>query len=164
MSKISNHFCYILSNNYLPHAARTYNGYTNNLCKRIRQHNGEIVGGAKYTKKFGNQQWNYLAIVSGFPDHHNALQAEWRIKHPQGRPGRRLSMYNSPTGRLIGLSQVMQLNRWTKQSIYNNSDFFFTIYVLPCYFNLFINIPSNVIVKDIEVFISNNYLINNINN
>lgn len=160
--KLSNiHYCYILSNKYLPHANRTYNGYTNNLSKRIRQHNGEIVGGAKYTKKYGNKQWNYLAIISGYPDYHNALQSEWRIKHPSGKPGRRLSCYNSPIGRLTGLAQVMCLERWTKQSIHNNSSAIFTIYTLPCYFHLFVSIPKNVTVKDIQQFIQNEYNENN---
>lgn len=160
ITNLSTHYCYILSNPYLPHANRTYNGYTINLSKRIRQHNGEITGGAKYTKKYGNKQWKYLAIVSGFPDYYNALQAEWRIKHPSGRPGRRLSCYNSPIGRLTGLSEVMHLERWTKQSIHNNSSLSFTVYILPCYFHLFVSAPKNVIIKDIQEFMLNNYIEN----
>lgn len=30
-----------------------YCGITNDIDKRLRQHNGEIMGGAKYTKAFG---------------------------------------------------------------------------------------------------------------
>ena len=45
MSK-DNYICYILKcGNY------TYNGCTNNFKRRIRQHNGEIVGGAKCTSR-----------------------------------------------------------------------------------------------------------------
>ena len=37
--------CYILKS-----GNRTYNGSTNNMRRRLRQHNGEIKGGAKYTR------------------------------------------------------------------------------------------------------------------
>ena len=78
-------FCYILKNDYYPHQRRTYNGFTNNPIRRIRQHNPEIKGGALYTKKFGNKQWEYIALVSGFPNSRNALQCEWKIKKPNNR-------------------------------------------------------------------------------
>ena len=40
---------------------RTYIGSTNNLNRRIRQHNGEIRGGARYTTSFrGTGKWMYL--------------------------------------------------------------------------------------------------------
>tara|TARA_B100001248_G_scaffold262234_1_gene256867 strand:+ start:328 stop:657 length:330 start_codon:yes stop_codon:yes gene_type:complete len=45
---------------------RTYVGITNNLERRIRQHNGEIKGGAKYTHNFkGNGEWQYHLHISG---------------------------------------------------------------------------------------------------
>lgn len=38
----------------------TYLGITNNSDRRIRQHNGELVGGARYTRaKKGTGQWKY---------------------------------------------------------------------------------------------------------
>lgn len=43
---------------------RTYVGITNNLKRRLRQHNGEIKGGAKYTTAFKSDgAWKvYLTI------------------------------------------------------------------------------------------------------
>jgi structure-specific endonuclease subunit SLX1 len=73
-------YCYLLTNTYEPHKNRTYCGYTNNLKRRIRQHNGEIKGGAKYTTAFGNKQWEYLAIME-FSSKTEACQCEWKIKH-----------------------------------------------------------------------------------
>jgi len=43
----------------------TYLGVTNNSIKRIRQHNGEIKGGAKYTRaKKKNGIWKYYMKIS----------------------------------------------------------------------------------------------------
>ena len=56
---------------------KTYIGSTNNLHKRLRQHNGEIVGGAKYTH---GSKWEYLYFVENFPDKISALQCEWILK------------------------------------------------------------------------------------
>lgn len=43
---------------------RTYLGITNNLKRRIRQHNCEIKGGAKATSRFkGNGKWIYHLII-----------------------------------------------------------------------------------------------------
>jgi predicted GIY-YIG superfamily endonuclease len=42
----------------------TYVGITNNPEKRIRKHNGELVGGAKYTKmKKGDGIWEYYGFI-----------------------------------------------------------------------------------------------------
>lgn len=57
---------------------RTYIGFTTNPKRRIRQHNGEIKGGAKYTRK---GTWKYVAIISGFKNKRSALQFEWAAKH-----------------------------------------------------------------------------------
>lgn len=56
---------------------KTYIGSTNNLQKRLRQHNGEIVGGAKYTH---GSKWEYLYYIENFPDKISALQCEWILK------------------------------------------------------------------------------------
>jgi predicted GIY-YIG superfamily endonuclease len=42
----------------------TYIGMTNNMARRLRQHNGEIVGGARYTTlKRGEGSWYYYGYV-----------------------------------------------------------------------------------------------------
>jgi len=56
---------------------KTYVGVTPNLDRRLRQHNGEISGGAKATT---GRRWERICHVRGFPDHRAALQFEWRWK------------------------------------------------------------------------------------
>ena len=57
---------------------RRYIGKTNDLARRLRQHNGEIAGGARATH--GRGPWEYLLVIDGFERDSHALQAEWRIK------------------------------------------------------------------------------------
>ncbi len=103
-------YCYILAN-----GQRTYNGSTNDPRRRLRQHNGELKGGARATSRAG-PGWRVIALVAGFPDHVNALQCEWRIKCPSGRPGRRDVAWLGPAGRVRGLGHVLGLDRWTGQT------------------------------------------------
>ena len=44
----------------------SYVGMTNDYFKRIRQHNGELVAGAKYTKK--KQSLYPICFIDGFKD------------------------------------------------------------------------------------------------
>jgi predicted GIY-YIG superfamily endonuclease len=68
------YFCYLLQS-----GNKTYIGYTVNLARRIRQHKGEIKGGAKYTRQFrGNL--SLVVYVTGFLSKRDALQFEWRWK------------------------------------------------------------------------------------
>lgn len=106
----ANWYCYIIAN-----GRHTYNGSTNDLRRRLRQHNGEITGGARATSRVG-PGWRYVAVVGGFPDHVNTLQCEWRIKCPSGRPGRREPQWCGVAGRVRGLAHVLQQERWTGQS------------------------------------------------
>lgn len=60
----------------------TYVGATVDLNRRLRQHNKELVGGARATgrKIDKGQIWQRHCYVSGFPDWQATLQFEWRWK------------------------------------------------------------------------------------
>jgi predicted GIY-YIG superfamily endonuclease len=144
-----NHYCYILRNNYEPHKNRTYNGYTVNPNRRIRQHNQEIKGGAKYTKKWGNKSWEIYALLKGFPDHINALQCEWRIKHPT-KKRIRSNKYNSPSGRITGLNEILQVDRWTLQSTIDIKDTKLQLWIVNEYAHLLNDVPANVEIIHVD--------------
>ena len=61
----------------------TYVGATKNLARRLRQHNGELTGGAKYTKR--SKSWRVLFYLEGFVDSPDGwcetLSCEWHLKH-----------------------------------------------------------------------------------
>ena len=56
---ISKYYCYIIRSTNPAFSNSTYNGSTNNLVRRLRQHNGEIVGGINIDEK---QDPTYLTI------------------------------------------------------------------------------------------------------
>ncbi len=59
---------------------KTYIGITNNVIRRLRQHNKELVGGAKYTTmNKGLGEWKYYGYIENL-NKHNALSLEKRIK------------------------------------------------------------------------------------
>jgi predicted GIY-YIG superfamily endonuclease len=171
-------YCYILKNNDPKYKNRTYNGYTNNPKQRIRQHNQEICGGAKYTKKFGqrsnlltlrtnksgDKNWQMYVLISGFPTKQNALQCEWKIKHPDNKR-KRSKKYNSPAGRVIGLNEVLKLNRWTNNSTINNT-FTINIFITKEYEHLLLTyMKPNIIVHvvdsiDFDIVGTNNIYVN----
>ena len=69
------HSCYILKSSV---SENIYIGYTVDFSHRIRQHNGELVGGAKKTKK--NRPWYPICIISGFYEASSALRFEFRLQ------------------------------------------------------------------------------------
>ena len=95
---------YIIANR-----GRTYAGVSPNPVRRLRQHNGEISGGAKYTTGVGSG-WEHVCIVDGFRTNIEALQFEWAVKHekPRGQGGMRM--------RLKKLHQVLGKERWTSRA------------------------------------------------
>ncbi len=83
-SNATMHFCYILCNTQ---NNKSYVGYTTNPVRRLRQHNGIIKGGAKYTRK-GGRCWEYFVVVTAEAfDKQTALSLEWHIKHGKNRHG-----------------------------------------------------------------------------
>jgi len=67
--------CYMLAS---LDGCKTYVGATINPDRRLRQHNGEISGGARATH---GRKWKRVFLVSGFADERAALRFEWRWKY-----------------------------------------------------------------------------------
>jgi predicted GIY-YIG superfamily endonuclease len=76
--------CYLLRNR----GVRSYVGYTTAPARRLRQHNGELAGGANTTMR--GRPWQLLFFVTGFPDNHAALAFEHAWQFPQVRCRQRL--------------------------------------------------------------------------
>lgn len=147
--KKDNLYCYILRNKFSPDINKTYNGSTNNLKRRIRQHNGELSGGAKRTSRTGNHTWEYYAIVKGFTDKKNMLQCEWRIWKPSGRR-KRERKYLSQEGRIKGLCEVLKLEKWTNNSTIPNSSIELDVYIVEEYADILADVPDNIHVHVVK--------------
>ena len=84
----------------------SYVGMTNDIFKRLRQHNGEISGGARYTSR--RKGWYPVLIIDGFQDMRSAMQCEWRLK--RGKKG--------VLGRIKYLNDFLTNNEcWTSKSV-----------------------------------------------
>jgi predicted GIY-YIG superfamily endonuclease len=80
----------------------------------LRQHNGEIKGGAKYTTRrlSGTARWQRICSVSRFPDQRAALQFEYRWKSLS-----RKKVYHALRPlerRLAALGELLRLERPTR--------------------------------------------------
>ena len=66
---------------------RTYVGITNDLARRLQQHNGELPGGAKSTR--GGRPWSVGVTYGPYTTKSEALKVELKVKKLSGK--RRLS-------------------------------------------------------------------------
>lgn len=85
--------------------SHTYVGVTNDMRRRLRQHNGALRGGARYTRRH-KTIWRLLFVVDDLPDRRTALQLEWRL-HRRALPSPR----GSPFGRGAAGRRALQLQR-----------------------------------------------------
>ena len=142
--------CYILK---LANSGRStfYIGMTNNLKKRLRQHNGEIKGGARFTSRYLKKgfTWEFCAIISGLPDKINCLQCEWRLKHPDNHR-RRPRRYNSIPGIITGCGEVLRDTRWTRNSSVANSEMNLKVYIHRDYCSEIGYLPENMEGDELE--------------
>ena len=96
--------CYIIKNEKY-----TYVGVSNNVEKRLRAHNGEIKGGAKYTTSKGSG-WKHICIIRGFPTKIESLQFEWALKNvPPKKAG-------GIKNRIKKLEILLNKERWTSRA------------------------------------------------
>lgn len=115
--------CYALEHS---RTSKSYTGQTNNFHRRLRQHNGEIKGGARYTSRQSNGgKWNPLFKVCGFQTLRSVLQFEIAMKKRKVplrfRPGIRIvkkkkesvskTYTRGPSGRVRQLEFLMSLGR-----------------------------------------------------
>ena len=126
---------------------KTYNGSTNNIKRRIRQHNGIIKGGAKSTKI--DRPYEIYCLINGFNNKIDTLQCEWRIKHPT-KHRKRPQLYCKPEGRIKGLNYLLQDIKFTNNSIQNINDYKLNIIIHTDYAHLLNNINNihNIIIVD----------------
>ena len=62
---------------------RTYVGIARDVQRRLRQHNGELVGGARSTR--GGRPWRIVRTLGPFPDRSTASRVEYAWKQVRGR-------------------------------------------------------------------------------
>lgn len=94
----------------------TYVGATVDLDRRLRQHNGEITGGAVATTRLvkKGETWERACYVKGFPEWRAALQFEWRWK----QLSRKLPSKMDPLKRRMkALNELLALERPTTKAI-----------------------------------------------
>ena len=78
--------------------SRTYVGSTTDVHRRLRQHNGELVGGARSTAPYKGQ-WKLVCYLMGFENRSSACRWEKLVKS-RGRGGamRALCMWQVSQG------------------------------------------------------------------
>lgn len=63
---------------------RTYLGVTTNVERRLRQHRGELVGGARFTSRiqaaFPEGEWTLVATLNPFPNQSEVTRWERLLK------------------------------------------------------------------------------------
>lgn len=98
--------CYCLESEI----GNTYIGSTVDVDRRLRQHNGEITGGAKCTSR--GSGWKRICHVVGFPTSKAALQFEWRWKRlSKGKAGSPLQR------RIYALTELLNLEKATGNAV-----------------------------------------------
>ena len=115
---------------------RTYVGFSNNPTRRLRQHNGELVGGAKSTR--GRNDWRFMMLLSAAHwDKRRALRIEYKCKHPNGK--RRVpACFRGVYGRIAALQEIFQRVQDDDMIMYVCAEHFDTVRAL--------NLPTNVTI------------------
>ena len=144
-------YCYILRSQNPKYKNYSYVGKTNNPKRRLRQHNGYIKGGAFRTKR--TQPNEFYCVIKGFESNVEALQAEWRIKHPTCKR-RKPYKFCGVDGRILGLETIFKDKQFTSNSkrLFKNIEL--TMWITKDKAHLIKYIPNNInlIITDKIIF------------
>jgi predicted GIY-YIG superfamily endonuclease len=119
----------------------TYAGVSPDPVRRLRQHNGEISGGAKYTTGKG-PGWTHLCLVEGFRTKIEAMQFEWAVKHVPPRNA------GGVINRIKKLYIVCSKEKWTSKAPFSRE--------IPLKIQWFVNIDTQHV--PLPEYISEQYL------
>jgi predicted GIY-YIG superfamily endonuclease len=144
------YYCYVLRP--IKHKQKSYCGTTNDLSRRLDQHNKIKSGGAKSTARGG--PWEFYIVIEGFQSHGEVLSFEYLMKHPT-REKKRPKEYTGVSGRVKSLNVVLAQDRWSerheglKKALEEGREYI--VYVDPKYFKTIdkTKIKPNIIIKDI---------------
>jgi putative endonuclease len=103
---MDDYYCYVIKSKS---CNDTYTGITNDLDKRLKQHNGILAGGAKCTKK--HNDWEYCKIMK-FNDKQLAQSFEWHLKHKKSMRGKwiRVSGLDNKVNRIMELNNEYEFD------------------------------------------------------
>ncbi|KOS17224.1 Structure-specific endonuclease subunit SLX1 [Escovopsis weberi] len=73
-------YCVYVLRSTVRHAS-LYIGSTPHPPRRLKQHNGEVKGGARRTARRDLRPWEMITLVSGFPSAVAALKFEWALNN-----------------------------------------------------------------------------------
>jgi predicted GIY-YIG superfamily endonuclease len=124
------YYCYLITN-----GKNTYNGYTVDLYRRLRQHNGEIKGGAKSTRNKG--LWKYILYITcnEWTCISDAMKYEYLMKYPT-RKKPRPTCYQGIVGRINSIKEICNHNN-QNLILYIDNDYYEDL--------LKLNLPENII-------------------
>jgi len=128
-------YCYLLQN---VAETKTYIGSTNNFTRRIKQHNGALCGGARYT---AGDCWKPAILLSGFISWSQTLRFEYIWKHCRLRD---VSSRRGIVRRFEILEYLLKKEEWQHLTVWTHAEI---ACVLDC----------TQVIRDIEEIIPNNY-------
>jgi predicted GIY-YIG superfamily endonuclease len=110
------YYCYLLTDEF----NNTYIGITNNLTKRLRQHNGEISGGAKYTTR--SNSWKYDTVIGHFKTLSKVLRFEWYWKHRLNGNNKWVRNKSGMDQKIKRLNELLTQDEWKNKQIIQNTE------------------------------------------
>lgn len=107
-------YCYVLRSLNDKYLNRTYTGATNDVERRIQQHNGILAGGAKSTIKI--RPVEYFIIIDNL-DKHTALSIEAKLHHMKRSKRKYKRKYLGLKGSMLSIDDLVKSNHINQNDI-----------------------------------------------